>query len=44
VSRFTWTLHNVIGHPLAEVLGLLGLHRAATWVHDATMPKEARRG
>jgi hypothetical protein len=43
-SRFAWTLHNMVGHPLAEVLGLLGLRRAATWAHDRTLPKEARRG
>lgn len=44
MSRFRWTLHNLVGHPLSEVLHLLGLHRASTWAHDATLPKESDRG
>ena len=33
-----WTLHNVIGHPLMEILSLFGLKRASDWVHDVTTP------
>ena len=33
-----WTLHNVIGHPLMEILSLFGLKRASDWIHDVTAP------
>lgn len=36
--RFRWTLHNVVAHPLSEVLYLLGFERASNWVHDVTVP------
>lgn len=41
MNRFKWTLHNLIGHPLMEILNLLGLTACGTWVHDATLPKDA---
>lgn len=39
-TRFRWTLHNIIGHPLCEVLSLVGAHRASAIVHDVTIPCE----
>lgn len=42
MSRFSYTLHNLVGHPLMEILGLLGMHKAAKYVHDYTLPKEYR--
>lgn len=36
--RFRWTLHNLLAHPLSEVLWQLGAERAADWVHDVTVP------
>jgi len=36
--RYRWTIHNLVGHPVAEVLGLLGLQRLADVVHDGTVP------
>ena len=36
-QRFAFTLHNIVGHPLMEVLWLLGLKRASRWVHDITL-------
>lgn len=45
LGRFAWTLHNVVGHPLSEVLHQIGAQRASNWVHDVTMPKhEAGKG
>jgi hypothetical protein len=38
-TRFRWTLHNVVGHPAAEVLKQVGLVRAADWIHDGTAPE-----
>ena len=35
---FKWTAHNFVGHPLSEILHLVGLRRASTWMHDATSP------
>jgi hypothetical protein len=39
VKRFAYTLHNLVGHPVSEVLHLLGLDRASTWIHDITLPR-----
>lgn len=36
--RFAWTIHNLIAHPLSEVLFQLGFRRASDWVHDHTSP------
>lgn len=40
MHRFRWTLHNLIGHPLMEILWLLGAHGMSTWIHDVTLPSE----
>ena len=37
-ERFRWTLHNVIAHPVSELLFQLGLHRWSDLVHDRTVP------
>lgn len=36
-TRFAFTMHNLVGHPLMEVFFLLGLRKAADWIHDATL-------
>ena len=36
--RFRWTIHNIVAHPVSEVLFQFGLSRAGDWVHDATIP------
>ena len=33
-----WTTHNLIAHPLSEILHLLGLGDAGNAIHDATIP------
>ena len=33
-----WPVHNILGHPLMQVLNWLGLHVAASMVHDGTLP------
>jgi len=40
VKRFRYTIHNMIGHPLMEVLHLIGLDAASRWIHDVTLPTE----
>jgi len=37
-ERFRWTLHNVVAHPLSELLYQIGLGKWADDVHDATVP------
>lgn len=34
-----WIIHNVIGHPLMQLLALLGFKRRAIWLHDVTTPR-----
>jgi hypothetical protein len=36
--RFRFTIHNIIGHPVMEILTLLGLARFGEWVHATTLP------
>lgn len=38
MSRWRYTLHNLVGHPAMELLHLVGLRRAAWWAHEATLP------
>lgn len=33
-----WTMHNLIGHPLMEILYWIGFKRMAAKVHDGTLP------
>lgn len=35
---FTWTFHNMVAHPVSEVLWLLGFHALSDWVHDSSIP------
>jgi hypothetical protein len=39
-TRFRWTLHNMIAHPLSEVAYQLGFYAASESIHDATLPKD----
>ena len=39
--RFKWTLHNLVGHPLSEVLYQLGFEGASDWAHEVTAPPES---
>ena len=36
--KLTWTLHNLVAHPLSEVCHLLGWERASNWLHEVTVP------
>lgn len=37
-ERFRWTFHNLVAHPLSELLYQVGLHRWSDLVHDRTVP------
>ena len=38
-ARHAWLIHNCLGHPLMQLLALLGKGRLGLWVHDITVPK-----
>ena len=40
MRRFRYTIHNIVGHPLMEILNLLGLQAQAEWIHNRTLPNE----
>lgn len=37
-SLRSWPMHNLVGHPVSEILWLLGLRRLSGVVHDGTLP------
>jgi hypothetical protein len=37
-NRFKWTIHNVVAHPLSEILYQLGAEEVGNKIHDATVP------
>jgi hypothetical protein len=37
-KKGSWAFHNVVGHPLMQVLAWVGLTRLAIRLHDATTP------
>lgn len=41
-ERFQWTLHNIVGHPLSEILFQVGLGTLSNRVHDATVPTHTK--
>ena len=41
-ERFQWTAHNVIGHPLSEILFQIGLEDWGNRIHDWTIPAHGR--
>lgn len=38
-AKRAWWVHNWVGHPLMQLLALVGLPRWGMWVHDATVPR-----
>ena len=36
--RFRWTMHNVVAHPLSELLYQVGARALSDAVHDRTVP------
>ena len=42
MSRFRYTLHNIVGHPAMELAHLCGLPSLALWLHETTLPAELR--
>lgn len=38
-ERWRWTLHNIVAHPVSEVLFQVGARRWSDAVHDLTIPE-----
>ena len=38
-QKNSWIIHNLIAHPLMQLLALVGLYKQAIWIHDITVPK-----
>lgn len=38
-KKHMWSIHNLIAHPLMQILAYLKLYRWAIWIHDVTVPK-----
>lgn len=38
-----WIIHNMIAHPVMQILALLRCYKIAMWVHDVTIPKPIDR-
>ncbi len=38
-ERFQWTLHNLVAHPVSEILFQVGLEKLSNLVHDKTVPE-----
>lgn len=38
-QRHAWAFHNIIAHPVVQILAWLGLKRAAVRFHDYTTPR-----
>ena len=37
-ERFRWSVHNLIAHPLSEVVYQIGFEDLSNRIHDATVP------
>lgn len=37
--KFVWCFHNLVAHPLTQILALLKMYKWAFWIHDVTVPK-----
>ncbi len=35
---FWWAVHNLIAHPVSEILYWVSLHKFSKWIHDETIP------
>ena len=40
LGRFKYSIHNIIAHPMSEILFQTGFEDAGNWVHDVTLPDD----
>lgn len=41
--KHKWIIHNLVAHPLMQILALLGFKKQAIWIHDATIPRPIQK-
>lgn len=41
-EKFRWAIHNLIGHPVMQILSFVGLTSLGLKIHDATVPNPKR--
>jgi hypothetical protein len=41
LGRFKWSLHNLVAHPLSELIYLVGFEKISNWIHDITLPEHS---
>jgi len=41
-ENFWWAIHNLIAHPVAEILFWVGLEKLGNQFHDWTVPKHGK--
>ena len=39
LGPFKWSLHNLVAHPLSELIYLIGFEKVSNWIHDITIPE-----
>ncbi len=37
-ERWRWTVHNLIAHPISELMYQFGAERVGDYIHDRTIP------
>lgn len=42
-AKHMWSIHNLVGHPLMQILSYLKFYKTAIRVHDATVPRPRGR-
>lgn len=40
-AKNAWAFHNLVAHPLMQIMVWLGFKKRAIWLHDVTVPKPA---
>lgn len=38
-AKNAWAFHNLVAHPVMQILAWLGFKKQAIWLHDVTSPK-----
>lgn len=38
-KKNVWVIHNIIAHPLMQILSFFKCYKTAMWIHDITTPK-----
>jgi hypothetical protein len=37
--KHAWAFHNLVAHPVMQILAWMHLYKAALWIHDNTVPE-----